>query len=112
MRPRKRLLILDAALRVVAGDGVTAVTYGSVAEEAGLTKGGLVYHLPSREPLAAELQQHLLVLEAATRTAPSDNHSLDELDDRATQAMNVLPESDRAEAMATWAEIDDRVRRS
>ncbi|QBE48465.1 TetR/AcrR family transcriptional regulator [Leucobacter triazinivorans] len=59
MRPSKRDLILDAALRVVARDGVTAVTYESVAEEAGLTKGGLVYHFPSRETLLTALQEHL-----------------------------------------------------
>lgn len=59
MRPSKRTCILEAALRVVARDGVTAVTYDSVADEAGLTKGGLVYHFPSRESLLAALQQHL-----------------------------------------------------
>ncbi|QXT62663.1 TetR/AcrR family transcriptional regulator [Tessaracoccus palaemonis] len=59
MRPSKRVQILDAALRVVGRDGVTAVTYESVADEAGLTKGGIVYHFPSREALLASLQQHL-----------------------------------------------------
>jgi AcrR family transcriptional regulator len=59
MRPSKRAQILDAALRVVARDGVTAVTYESVADEASLTKGGLVYHFPSRESLLTALQQYL-----------------------------------------------------
>ncbi len=59
MRPSKRSEIIAAALRVVERDGVNAVTYESVAAEAGLTKGGLVYHFPSRESLLVALQQHL-----------------------------------------------------
>lgn len=39
--------------------GVTAVTYESVAEESGLTKGGLLYHFPSREAMLKALHEHL-----------------------------------------------------
>ncbi|MFV0285102.1 MAG: TetR/AcrR family transcriptional regulator [Demequina sp.] len=59
MRPSNRSAILDAALRVVERAGVTAVTFESVAQEAGLTKGGLVYHFPSRHALLVSLQEHL-----------------------------------------------------
>ncbi|GAA1151097.1 TetR/AcrR family transcriptional regulator [Nesterenkonia lutea] len=59
MRPSKRLEILDAATRVVQREGVTMLTYESVAAEAGMTKGGLLYHFPSREELLLGLHRHV-----------------------------------------------------
>ncbi|MFJ6095233.1 TetR/AcrR family transcriptional regulator [Williamsia muralis] len=59
MRPSKRTDILNATLRVIDNNGVTAVTFDSVAEEAGLSKGGLLYHFPSREALLKALHEHL-----------------------------------------------------
>lgn len=53
-----RLALLDAAVRVVARDGLDGVSYRSVAEEAGTTAGLVFYHFGSRETL---------ILEAATR---------------------------------------------
>jgi AcrR family transcriptional regulator len=51
MRPSKRDLILEAAVEVIRTHGITGVTFESVAETAGITKGGLVYHFPSKEDL-------------------------------------------------------------
>ncbi|WP_300342506.1 TetR/AcrR family transcriptional regulator [Nesterenkonia sp.] len=59
MRPSKRDEILAAAKRVVQREGVTTLTYESVAAEAGLTKGGLLYHFPSREDLLLALHTHV-----------------------------------------------------
>ncbi|NKY99237.1 TetR/AcrR family transcriptional regulator [Nocardiopsis alborubida] len=75
MRKSNRTQILDAAFRVVQRDGVTALTYESVAAETGLTKGGLLYHFPSREALLQALHEHLAqgwedhLAEAAGRSA-------------------------------------------
>ncbi len=44
----KRLLILDAASRVVLDKGASALTLESVAEQAGISKGGLLYHFPTK----------------------------------------------------------------
>lgn len=55
MRPSKRSEILAAASRLVQREGVAAVTYDSIAAESGITKGGLVYHFPTRESLIAAL---------------------------------------------------------
>ena len=60
-RPSKRTNILDAALRVAERDGVTGITLDAVAQEAGLTKAGLMYHFPSREALLWGIQEHLIV---------------------------------------------------
>jgi len=59
MRPSNRTAILDAAVRVVEEGGVTAVTLDAVAAEAGLTKGGLIYHFPSRDALLGGIHEHL-----------------------------------------------------
>lgn len=59
MRPSKRTQLLEAALRVLGEGGVTAVTFESVAEAAGVTKGGMLYHFPSREALLEALHEHL-----------------------------------------------------
>lgn len=58
MRTSKRDTILQAALTVVENDGVTAVTYESVAAASGLTKGGLLYHFPSKDALMLALHEH------------------------------------------------------
>lgn len=60
MRTSNRTRILDAALRVINRDGVRAVTYESVAAESGLTRGGLLYHFPSREALLHGIDEHLV----------------------------------------------------
>lgn len=59
IRPSKRTEILDAALRVIEEGRVTAVTFEAVAEAAGLTKGGLLYHFPTREAMLQALHEHL-----------------------------------------------------
>lgn len=60
-RPSNRALALDAAFRVVGRDGLRALTYDALAAETGLTKGGLLYHFPSRESLVAAMHEHLAV---------------------------------------------------
>src|SRR5699024_1279794 len=59
MRQSKREDILEAAKRVVQREGVTALTYESAAAESGLTKGGLLYHFPTREDLLAALHAYV-----------------------------------------------------
>jgi len=49
-----RLALLDAAVHVVARDGLDGVSYRSVAEEAGTTAGLVFYHFGSRESLILE----------------------------------------------------------
>ena len=59
MRQSNRTKVLDAAVDVVQRDGVTGVTLESVAAEAGLTKGGLMYHFRTRDALLLAVHQHL-----------------------------------------------------
>lgn len=50
-RPSNRETILDAAEDVAVADGAAHLTLDAVAERAGVSKGGLLYHFPSKELL-------------------------------------------------------------
>lgn len=52
--------ILDAAHRLVERDGVAHLTIEAVAREAGLSKGGVLYHFPTKESLIAAMVAALL----------------------------------------------------
>lgn len=60
MRTSSRDEILDAAVRVVDAIGGVDITYGSVAEEAGLTKAGLMYHFPTKDAMMVAVIEHVL----------------------------------------------------
>lgn len=47
----KRDALLDAARRIVARDGASKLTLDHVAREAGVSKGGLLHHFPSKDAL-------------------------------------------------------------
>lgn len=49
--PDARTRILDAAERIVQAKGVPAMTLGAAAREAGISKGGLLYHFASKEAM-------------------------------------------------------------
>ncbi|MER2089395.1 TetR/AcrR family transcriptional regulator [Sporosarcina sp. JAI121] len=53
--------ILDAASRIVAEKGIFSLTLEAVAKEAGISKGGLLYHYQSKEELVEKMVEHLAV---------------------------------------------------
>jgi AcrR family transcriptional regulator len=59
MRQSNRTKILEAAVDIVQREGITSVTLESVAAEAGLTKGGLMYHFPTRDALVLAIHNYL-----------------------------------------------------
>lgn len=66
--------ILDAYEEVLAVEGERHATVEAVAARAGVSKGGLLYHFPAKDHLAAALCDRLVSLAAADtermRTAP------------------------------------------
>ena len=46
-------------MRVAEEQGLSAVTIDAVAEQAGITKGGLLYHFPSRTALLSGVYEQL-----------------------------------------------------
>ncbi|MEO7718754.1 MAG: TetR/AcrR family transcriptional regulator [Capsulimonas sp.] len=51
----KKAMLLQAAARIVRRDGVSKLTQDALAEEAGVSKGGVLYHFPSKYALIAAL---------------------------------------------------------
>lgn len=51
--------ILEAAYAIAGESGVAAVTLDAVAGQAGVSKGGLLYHFPSKEALVAGMVDDL-----------------------------------------------------
>jgi AcrR family transcriptional regulator len=52
--------ILEAAAMVMRRDGALALTLEAVAKEAGVSKGGLLYHFPNKDALLQGLLEHYL----------------------------------------------------
>jgi AcrR family transcriptional regulator len=46
-------------VRVVDRDGASGVTFDSMSAQAGVTRGGMMYHFPSRAALLQAIHQHL-----------------------------------------------------
>ncbi|NMB59649.1 MAG: TetR/AcrR family transcriptional regulator [Chloroflexi bacterium] len=57
---RTRKTILQAANRVVLRDGSNSLTLDAVAKEAGVSKGGLLYHFPSKDALISAMVDDLI----------------------------------------------------
>lgn len=55
----RKIDILDAASRIVAEKGIFSLTIEAVAKEAGISKGGLLYHYKSKEVLVEKMVEHL-----------------------------------------------------
>ncbi|GAB13294.1 putative TetR family transcriptional regulator [Arthrobacter globiformis NBRC 12137] len=71
-RPRARDAVLDAFERLLIDVGERAATLDAVAKSSGLSKGGLLYHFPSKEALiAASLERldHLAASDLAQMAA-------------------------------------------
>jgi AcrR family transcriptional regulator len=50
-RPSRRAALLDAAVAVIRRDGARSLTLDAVAAEAGVSKGGVLYHFNTRRAL-------------------------------------------------------------
>ncbi|AVH67692.1 TetR/AcrR family transcriptional regulator [Nostoc sp. 'Peltigera membranacea cyanobiont' N6] len=61
-----RNALLEAAGRVMVAHGSKALTLEAVAREAGVSKGGLLYHFPNKEALIAGMLQQLIDQKAAS----------------------------------------------
>lgn len=57
-----RTRIMDAAQKLLTGQGLGAFTLEAVAREAGVSKGGLLYHFASKEALVRAMVAHYIEL--------------------------------------------------
>ncbi|MDN5825332.1 MAG: TetR/AcrR family transcriptional regulator, partial [Micrococcaceae bacterium] len=58
--PTAREKILDAYAALLRSDGERAATMDATAALAGVSKGGLLYHFPSKDALAEAVIERLL----------------------------------------------------
>jgi len=63
--PAARAKVLHAYAEILVSSGERSATLEAVAERAGVSKGGLLYHFPSKDALAEGLLEHLRELAAA-----------------------------------------------
>jgi len=54
-----RTKILEAASYIIQSDGILSFTLEKVAKQAGISKGGLLYHYPSKEALVSGMVKYL-----------------------------------------------------
>ncbi|WP_414529727.1 TetR family transcriptional regulator [Nodularia chucula] len=59
-RSTTRELLLRSASQVVIEKGVEALTLDAVAQQAGVSKGGLLYHFPSKDALMQGMVEQLI----------------------------------------------------
>ncbi|MFD1538616.1 TetR/AcrR family transcriptional regulator [Nonomuraea guangzhouensis] len=58
-RPSSKDRLLDAAADVLLSDGAESLTLEAVAKRAGVSKGGLFYHFPTKQALTAAMIERL-----------------------------------------------------
>jgi len=71
-RPSKRKSLLSAAATVVAERGYSALTLDAVGAATGVSKGGVLYHFPTKEALVAALVEELATGFDADQAAAHD----------------------------------------
>jgi AcrR family transcriptional regulator len=107
---RERLL--DAAERLVAEAGATHLTLDAVAKSAGISKGGLLYHFPSKESLLeGMLARHFRDVDAqvAARLAARGGRAsrADALRERVRVLLELHPERPAVGAAMVAASADN-----
>jgi AcrR family transcriptional regulator len=70
---RTRARILDRAMRLFAEIGYAEATNARIAEEAGLTRGAMLYHFPTREALVEAAAGHIHAARSRLMTAAQAN---------------------------------------
>ncbi|WP_028079468.1 TetR/AcrR family transcriptional regulator [Solimonas soli] len=71
-RPSSRDAMLDAAEAIVVAHGAVRLTLDAVAREAGVSKGGVMYHFPSKNALLEALVSRAVERSHAAREAQAD----------------------------------------
>ena len=92
--------ILEAAERVVAEVGAARLTLDLVAQAAGVSKGGLLYHFPSKESLLGALaQRYVQSMEHCIEAAKGSISERDPSRDLKACILGILGRDPRSKAM-------------
>ena len=71
-RASARARILDAAVQLIAHEGINDVRIARIAMQAGVSASLLHYHFASRDSLLAEALEHSYELAGTIRIGPDD----------------------------------------
>ena len=101
----RRRLIVEAALRVIARDGVNAATHRAVAAEAGVALASTTYHFTSKSEIVAEalelaIDRSIAAVESCT--APPLPATTAALADRLVELVEALCADDQAPLAAQY----------
>lgn len=81
--PDTRQVILDAAARLFARDGIASTSMREIAKECGVKAGSLYYHFKSKDDIVAEiLELGILLVSDAVRSALAQSNEKDEFRSR------------------------------
>jgi AcrR family transcriptional regulator len=114
LRTRKR--ILDAAMELFAERGYHASSNADVAEAAGLTRGAMLYHFPTREDLVEAAIDHIQMrrteaFESAARDQEQHGDATDQAIDAYWELLHQAPFKAFAELEAVARTDPDLARR-
>jgi AcrR family transcriptional regulator len=114
LRTRKR--ILDAAMELFAERGYHASSNADVAEAAGLTRGAMLYHFPTREDLVEAAIDHIQMrrteaFESAARDQEQHGDATDQVIDAYWELLRQAPFKAFAELEAVARTDPDLARR-
>jgi DNA-binding transcriptional regulator YbjK len=101
----RRRLIVAAALRVIARDGVNAATHRAVAAEAGVALASTTYHFSSKDQIVAEALELAIdrsIAAVERTTAPPGPTSPAGLVDRLVELVEALCAGDQAPLAAQY----------
>jgi TetR/AcrR family transcriptional regulator, regulator of biofilm formation and stress response len=101
----RRRLIVEAALRVIARDGVNAATHRAVAAEAGVPPASTTYHFSSKAQIvteALELAIDRSIAAVERHTAPPGPATPVALVDRLVELVDALCADDQAPLAAQY----------
>ncbi len=110
----RRRLIVEAALRVIARDGVNAATHRAVAAEAGVALASTTYHFSSKDEIvteALELAIDRSIAAVERTTAPPGPTSPAGLVDRLVELVEALCAEDQAPLAAQYELLIEAGRR-
>ncbi len=71
----KRALILESAAYIVETSGAAHLTMDAVAAQASISKGGVLYHFPSKQALLEGMLEHLIDQMEARKATVRDTKS-------------------------------------
>lgn len=92
-------IIIQAAADVVAHQGAHKLTIENVAKQAGLSKGGVLYHFPNKEALLSGMLEHLTETLDARREEKAQDSELEKM----LNTIDLDNETDRALTLAILA---------